>query len=143
MDQALTNGGTDGVSMVARWFWLVFFACSGAVRAAADPIEVPLEVHGTHAYARVTAEKTADIWFLLDSGAATPVNLIDADVAARIGLKAQEEKTGGAIGGKVTVKLSTPAALKIGDVALQPASLAMLPLAGMAADEGHRVDGIL
>jgi predicted aspartyl protease len=130
---------------MGRLIWPALVVVLAALRTAraASSVEVPIEVHEAHVYVRVTVNGTENLWFLIDSGAATPVNLIDAQVAAKIGLKGEAQETAGAIGGQIKVTLTAPAAMQIGELRIPPAPLAMISLGDHENAEGHKVDGIL
>lgn len=105
--------------------------CDVPFRLLNEHVYVPLEIHGRRLY------------FLFDSGAATPLNLIDARAASDLGLFFQGSRQAGAIGGRVTLHISEPVSISIGSYALPTASLAALDLKGSAASEGTAVDGLL
>ena len=102
-----------------------------------------MTVHATHPYVQVTVNNSKPLWFLLDTGAAAPVNLIDASRATALGLNAAGERSTPAIGGSAKVKMTDPATLSVGSHVLGTHPLAAIDLAGNEADEGHAIDGIL
>jgi hypothetical protein len=127
---------------------LLAFACAGPNAREAPPgrkpvLRVPLDVHQGHAYVRVRVNGAEPVWFLLDTGAAAPVHLIDGGLAGRLGITTSEERSAGAIGGTTTVKMTKPASIVIGDLGLPPQPLAAIDLVGSDAAEEHEVAGIL
>lgn len=105
---------------------------------------IPIDVQDGHAYVQVRLPHVArPLWFLLDSGAATPVNLISKATADALGIKGQGAVTAGAIGGKVKLTFTPPLRLAIGGTRLAAAQLAIIPLGGGEDEAGHKVDGIL
>jgi hypothetical protein len=104
---------------------------------------VPIEINGGHVYVEVRVPHAKPLWFLVDSGAATPVNLIAKDTADRLGWKGMGQRQVGAIGGGVTLTFTPPVALEIGSLELPAERLAVIPLGDSASQEGHAVDGIL
>lgn len=124
------------------------FACAGSSAYDAPPsrkalVRVPLDIHQGHAYVRVRVNGAQPVWFLLDTGAATPVNLIDSGLARRLGITTSEERSAGAIGGATTVKMTKPASVRIGDFGLPQRPLAAIDLDGSDAAEEHEAAGIL
>lgn len=124
------------------------WACTGASAYDSPPdrqalVRVPLDIHEGHAYVHVRVNGAPPVWFLLDTGAAAPVNLIDRGLARRLGITTSEERTAGAIGGATTVTMTKPASIVIGDFGLPPQPLAAIDLGGAEAAEGHAVAGIL
>jgi hypothetical protein len=113
-------------------------------QAHAEPVvTVPVEIHENHVYVQVGLPQAKPLWFLVDSGAAAPVNLIAKRAADRLGLKAAGEKRVGAIGGSVKLMFTPPVSLRIGDIETSPDRLAVIPLGDSESQEGHAVDGIL
>ncbi len=111
--------------------------------ARATPISVPIEVHDGHAYVKVDLPGARGLWFLLDSGAAAPVNLIGKQTAGRLHLKSGGAQQAGAIGGSVSLQFTGPVALTIGAARVPADRLAVIDLGDSGAQEGHAVDGIL
>ena len=117
--------------------FLVFLSnCSTSLR-------IPMTVHATHPYVQVRVNQSEPLWFLLDTGAAAPVNLIDTGRAAAIGLKMVSERSTGAIGGSAKVQMTESARLSIGSLDLGAHPLAAMELASNEGEEGHAVHGIL
>jgi hypothetical protein len=110
---------------------------------AAPVATAPIEVHDGHVYVRVSLAGAPTLWFLVDSGAAAPVNLIAKTTADRLGLKGSGEQQAGAIGGSVKLTFTPPLALRIGGADLPADRLAIIPLGDSEDQEGHAVDGIL
>lgn len=113
---------------------------SGSTGAA---VSVPIEIHNDHVFVQVSLPHAPPLWFLVDSGAAAPVNLIDRRAADRAGLSGSGQQTAGAIGGSVHLTFSRPLSLAVGTASLPRATLGIMALADGAAQEGHRVDGLL
>jgi hypothetical protein len=102
-----------------------------------------MTVQATHPYVQVRVNQSEPLWFLLDTGAAAPVNLIDAGRARAIGLKMVSERSAGAIGGSAKVQTTASATLSIGSLDLGAHPLAAIELASNEGEEGHAVHGIL
>jgi len=125
-----------------KLFFLVLLL--SAAHRDSGPAPIPIDVHESHAYVAVSVNGSAPLWFLIDSGAAAPVNLIDRTAAAKLGLATEGERETGAIGGKARVTFTAaPVALTIGDTQLPPARLAVMSIADQESPDGHPVAGIL
>src|SRR6266850_1221145 len=122
---------------------LVFILSCFAFSADKKAVVVPIELHQDHVYVRVQVNDSEPLWFLVDSGAAAPVNLLDRKVAERLGLPIEGEKSAGAIGGSTRVAFTPAVTLKVGAVNLPAAKLGVMALSNQEASEGHRVEGIL
>jgi hypothetical protein len=127
------------LSLTALFSILSCFAFSANWKAVA----VPIELHEDHVYVSVHVNDSEPLRFLLDSGAATPVNLLDGNVAKRLGLLVGGEKSASAIGGSTRVAFTPAVTLKVGPVDLAMAKLGVMALSDHEETEGHRVDGIL
>ena len=108
---------------------------------AGAAVTVPIEIYDSHVFVLVTLPHSRPLWFLVDSGAAAPVNLIDRRAAAGAGLNGSGQQTAGAIGGSVHLTFSPPVALHVGAAQLAPAKLGIMALSD--GQEGHAVDGLL
>jgi len=102
-----------------------------------------MTVHATHPYVQVRVNGQGPLWFLLDTGAAAPVNVIDSGRAAAIGLPGAGDRSAGAIGGAARFAMTQPATLAIGPVRLGSHPLAAMDLARNEREEGHPIHGIL
>jgi hypothetical protein len=122
---------------------LVTAAVSVALGGCAQARRIPMTVHATHPYVQVSVNHSEPLWFLLDTGAAAPVNLIDAGRAAAIGLRTIRERSAGAIGGSAKVALTDSATLTIGSLDLGAHPLATMDFVGHEGQEGHAIHGIL
>lgn len=121
---------------------VVILSCC-AFSADQKPVVVPIELHEAHVYVRAQVNDSAPLWFLVDSGAAAPVNLLDRKAAERLGLPVEGERLAGAIGGSARVAFTPTVTLKVGPVNLPAAKLGVMALSDHEESEGHRVDGIL
>jgi predicted aspartyl protease len=127
------------LSLATLLFILSYFAFS----ADQKPVVVPIELHEDHVYVSVQVNNSEPLWFLVDSGAAAPVNLLDRNVAERLRLPVEGEKSPIAIGGSARVAFTPAVTLKVGPVNLPAARLGVMALSSQEGSEGHRVDGIL
>jgi hypothetical protein len=114
-----------------------------AVFADVKVVEVPIDLHEDHVYVVVRVDDSGPLWFLVDSGAATPVNLLNRDTAKRLGLHIEGEGSIGAIGGSARVEFTSPVTLQIGSIQIPAAKLGVMALGDQEDSEGPSVAGIL
>ncbi|MBI3676213.1 MAG: retropepsin-like domain-containing protein [Proteobacteria bacterium] len=122
---------------------VMMLAAASPSVAEEAPNAVRIQIYDSHVYVAVTLPSSRPLWFLVDSGAAAPVNLIDSGVAKQIGLKLNEHKKVGAIGGSVQITMTESASLQLGSLKMDSAPLAAIALESGEKQEGHAVDGIL
>jgi len=79
--------------------------------------------------------------FMLDTGFDTSV--LNADVAARLGMKLAEVKSEAAPGGAIDVGMLPPVTLGIGALRIEGVRLSTVPLTSLAGFVGRPLDGIL
>jgi hypothetical protein len=119
-----------------------------AITALASLLPVPLcdtavDVHNLHVFVPVTSQSGESLSFLLDSGAAAPLNIMDSSRAASLGIKAIGGGSTKAIGGEAKIRFTEPVDLSIGKLKLPRQKLALMDLAGAQTEEGHTLDGML
>ncbi len=119
-----------------------------AVPTASVPVssplcDVPVEVHNGHVYVPVQIDSGAKLVFLLDSGAAAPVNILDGTKADELGISVKGSAKADAIGGALQVRFTDPLHLSVGGFRLPTQKLAVMDISGGAREEKHSVDGLL
>jgi hypothetical protein len=119
-----------------------------AITALAFFLPVPLcdtavDVHNLHVFVPVKSQGGQTLSFLLDSGAAAPLNIMDSSRAASLGMEVISGGRTQAIGGEAKIRFTDPVELSIGKLKLPKQKLALMDLAGAQTEEGHAVDGML
>ena len=104
---------------------------------------VPIEIHNHHVYVPVTYGANARLSFLLDSGAAASLNILDRSWATKLGITVEGSGNAPAIGGKARIAFANSVDLSIPPLHLKPTRVAVMDLADGQAQEGHAVDGLL
>ena len=79
--------------------------------------------------------------FMLDTG--FDISVLNAEVAARLGMKPSEVKSEAAPGGAVEVGTLPPMSLRIGALTVEGVRFGAVPLTPLAGFVGHAIDGIL
>ena len=104
---------------------------------------VPIEIHNQHVYVPVTCGAIAHLSFLLDSGAAASLNILDRACATKLGITVEGSGSAPAIGGNAKIAFANSVDLSIPPLHLKPNRVAIMDLADGQAQEGHAVDGLL
>ncbi len=116
----------------------VFFAVAAAVTPLAD---VPFNDDFGLIFFEASINGSEPITFVLDTG--FDVSILDADVAAQLGLQVLDSKTEAQPGGIVETGRLPPVSLAIGGLLVDELVLTTVPLSGAGAFVGRTVDGIL
>jgi len=121
-------------------------AATLALNFARHPKElcaVRVEIHNQHVYVPVEFGGKVHLSFLLDSGAAASLNILDRTLASKLGVVAEGSGSASAIGGNAKIAFAKSVDLCILQLRLMPKRVAIMDLAGGRAQEGHAVDGLL
>jgi predicted aspartyl protease len=116
----------------------VVFAVAATVAPLAD---VPFDDDFGLIFFEASIDGSEPITLLLDTG--FDVSVLDADVAARLGLQVFDSRTEAQPGGSVETGRLAPVSLAIGGLRIDGLVLTTVPLTGAVAFVGRRVDGIL
>jgi hypothetical protein len=103
---------------------------------------VPFEVIDNHVYVDVRLNGQGPFRFAFDTGGD---NLVDSDVAKRLGLRTRGSIEADGVGGqRETFRLTTVDSLALGGVTLRNQHFGVLPIAtGFGAGAGERIDGLI
>jgi predicted aspartyl protease len=118
---------------------LSLFLPASAVAAGATAI--PIEVDQGLVVATVTIGSSRPLSFLVDTGAETTV--VAAESLEAMGLAKGRRSAASVQGGEIEANTIEGARIALGPVTLTPKTVAAVPLAGLAASIGRRIDGIL
>ena len=108
---------------------------------AAPLADVPFEDDSSLIFVRASLNGSRPLSFMVDTG--FDVNVLNADVATELGLKAEEVHREAQPGGEMPTATLPPGRLTIGGLEVADVSFTSIPLTPLAPFVGQPMDGIL
>src|ERR1700733_7052713 len=90
---------------------------------------VPIDIHNLHVYVPVEFGSGIHLSFLLDSGAAASLNILDRARASKLGIMVEGSGNASAIGGTAKIAFANSVDLSIRGLHLKPQRIAIMDLA--------------
>ncbi|MDB5027667.1 MAG: hypothetical protein JWO66_1356 [Candidatus Eremiobacteraeota bacterium] len=103
---------------------------------------VPFQLVDNHVTLAVTIDGKGPFTFIFDTGGS---NIIDAEVAKKLGLGSAGRAAGGGVGSSTeAIQFATVGALRVGDATLRKQVFAIAPIhAGFGVSSGKPIDGLI
>jgi hypothetical protein len=105
------------------------------------PARIPFDLRGNHIYLRGRLNDSDSLWIVLDTGASG--NVVDADLAKRLGMEVVGGGRGQGAGGVVEAGRIASVTVRLPGVTLARAPIAAMPLTPFERQTGRRMDAII